>query len=73
MSITFYYHGDEPTLHPVLGQLNPGANEIPDELEALAEDCVAAGLLSHDASPPPAPAPEREPEPEPDEDAEHEA
>lgn len=43
----FYYHGDTETLHPQLGLLTPGANDIADDLVALAEACVEAGLLSH--------------------------
>jgi hypothetical protein len=68
MPETYYYHGDSATDHPVLGRLEPGANEIPDEHHDLAEECVAQGLLSHDAEAPaaeePAPAePEGEGEP----------
>ena len=46
---TFYYHGDTPTMHPQLQLIQPGANEIPDDLIDVAEECVEAGLLSHSA------------------------
>lgn len=38
------YGGDSPTIHPSLGQLVPGENEIPDRRLEEATRAAAAGL-----------------------------
>jgi hypothetical protein len=52
MPIVAYYAGDGTTYHPQLGQIEPGANEFPDELQDVVEACVEAGLLSLDPATP---------------------
>ena len=38
------YGGAEPTIHPELGLLQPGENEIPERRRDAVERAVAAGL-----------------------------
>jgi hypothetical protein len=40
----YVFHGAEPTLHPVLGRIEPGLNEHPDEGEV--RKLLAAGAIT---------------------------